>query len=92
MIVTFIQDPAARLDYQMTWADFLGTDTILTSSWASTPPGLVLEDIGILPGAKSTAVWCSGGVVGQVYMVTNHIVTADTRINEGSFKLNLLQR
>lgn len=78
----FTQDPNARLSYRHDWAapDSEGGpwlddgDTIVASTWACDDPALILEDGDIISGTQ-TVIFISGGVLGQTYVVTNHITT-----------------
>jgi hypothetical protein len=87
-----VKDPAATLDYQVDWTDWLGADTISASTWTlSAPAG------GLTTGAPSftgkiARVWLSGGTVGQVVRVTNQITTSIGRIDERSFNVRLVER
>lgn len=83
----FVHDPDAILPYYVNWASDDGTndggdsdtgwlqgDTIATSTWAADSDNITIET-----SSKTNTVatvWISGGVVGQRYELTNHIVTA----------------
>ena len=73
-----MKDPDAVLDYGFNWNvsgdSWLGSDTISTSTW-SVPNGLTEVQSGHSDG--TTYIRISGGTVGNVYSVVNHIVTAD---------------
>ena len=69
--------PSENLDYSFDWTSFLDGDTIADSQW--------VVQTGLTKGseastATATAVWLSGGTLGQVYRVTNTITTAGSRI------------
>ena len=40
----FIKDPDAVLDYQADWSDWLGDDTISSSSWESSGEELTIDN------------------------------------------------
>lgn len=77
----FIKDPAGTLDYSIDWADWLGDDSISSSSW-TVPSGLVLGTSQVSPTVATA--WLGGGTVGDSYYVTNHIVTAAGRVDDRS--------
>ncbi len=87
-----VKDPAASLDYQVDWTDWLGADVISASTWTvASPAG------GLSAGASSftdtaAKVWLSGGTAGQVVRVTNRITTSIGRIDERSFNVRLAER
>lgn len=72
-LATFTKDPDAKLPYTFNWADWLGDDTITSSTW-SVPVGINKDSDTKTP--LTTTVRLSGGTIGQTYEVTNHIVTA----------------
>src|SRR5579872_6203404 len=79
---------AQLADYTLDWTDRLlnGLDTIVTSSWASSDPGLNVagypSQIGVPP--ITTTVWLAGGGIGKSYIVTNTVTTALGRVMEQS--------
>lgn len=87
----YLKDPNAVLDYGFDWGTdgWLGADTIATSTW-TVPSGLTSEASS---NTTTTAtVWLSGGTAGQVYEVTNRIVTAAGRTDERSFTIRVENR
>jgi hypothetical protein len=89
---TFEKDPNARLDFAVSWTDWLGTDTISTSTWTA-DAGITIESTPApsLDGAK-TVVWLSGGTAGQSYQVTNRITTAAGRTDDRSLWIRVRER
>lgn len=76
MTTTFTKRAAEVLDFQIDWSDFLGADTISTSTWA--------VDAGLTKnsdthGTTTTTIWLSGGTANTNYKCTNTIVTASAR-------------
>lgn len=69
-----LKDPYADRGYGFEWLDWLGTDTIVSSSWEADPGISVLRS---LKTGSITMVWLSGGSDGQTYQVRNRIVTAN---------------
>lgn len=81
MPARFSKDPAAVLDYAVDWTDWLGADTISTSTWT------VSTGIAQVTTANTTTtatIWVSGGTAGRSYTLTNKIVTAGGRTDERS--------
>lgn len=75
------KDPAARALYGFDWAPLLsGGDTIVTSTWSSTPAGLTLED----PSHDDTtaSIFVLGGAVGERYCLVNRVESSLGRIDE----------
>lgn len=75
----FIKDPDAVLDYSIDWSDWLGSDTISTSTWE--------VDSGITEDSNSntdtvTTIWLSGGTAGKKYELTNRITTTGGRTDD----------
>jgi hypothetical protein len=79
-----IKDPDSVLDYTLDWSAWLGSDTILTSSF--------LVDTGLTKKSDSkttttTTVWLSGGTAGTNYGVTNRITTVSGRTADRTFSV-----
>ena len=73
VLKTYSQDPGADKDYGFDWSDFLGSDTVFTSTWVVSPAGPTLHSD--THDATGTAVWIKDVVVGERYVVTNKIVS-----------------
>ena len=84
------KDPSSILDYGVDWVDWLGSDTISTSSWGVTPAGLTAVSSNRV-GAVTT-VWLSGGTVGTTYSATNTIVTAAGRTDQRTLLVSIQDR
>lgn len=89
MMKRIIKDPAATLDYQMDWSEWLGEDTITASSW-TVPPELV--QVTHTHTDTAAVVWVSGGAAGSSYNLVNQITTAGGRIDERTLLLAVLER
>lgn len=89
MTTEYTKDPGAALDYGIDWDDWLGTDTIASSSW-TVPTGLTQDSDS--HDTTGTTVWLSGGTVGQFYLVTNHITTAGGRADERTIRIVVVDR
>lgn len=83
-------DPDETLDYTFNWAAFLAetgspADTIQSASWFVTPAGPLLSNQ--LNDATTATTFISGAMLGQVYVLTNRVVTAAGRTAERSVTL-----
>ena len=83
------------LSYVLDYTDWLGTDTISTSSWAissisgdSTP---LAADSNSKTTTKTTVV-LSAGTVGKIYTATNTIVTAGSLTEKRHFRVVVKNR
>lgn len=85
-------DPSAVLPYGCDWTAWLGTTSIVTSTWTITPAGPVLASSSYLDG--ETVVWVSGCTNGVTYTLTNRITTDGTpaRVDERSIVLVCRER
>ncbi len=79
-----VKDPDSTLDYGFDWAAWLGTDTIIASTWFS-DAGLTLT--GGAFDATKTTVWVAGGEEGVVYRLINRITTSQGRTDEKTLRL-----
>lgn len=82
------KDPSSIEPQGFDWTLYLaelGADTIVTSTYVATPTGLTLSGASIVTGALKTRITLAGGIVGQRYVVTNHIVTSSGVEDDRSF-------
>lgn len=86
---TYFKDPNALLDYTVDWSEWLGGDSITSSSWI-VPAGLVLTDESHT--THTATAWISGGTPPSSYRVTNRIVTAGGRSDDRSLTFRLEDR
>jgi len=86
---TFVKDPQAKLDYLVDWTQYLGVDTISSSSFSV---GAKLTKVSEGNDASMATVWLSGGAVGDVELVTNTITTTLGRTDERSFFVSVQNR
>ncbi len=86
---TATKDPVAKLDFGFDWSAWLGTDTILTSTWTA-DPGLILS--GPTFDGTKTSVWIEGGVAGDKLSATNHITTVAGRIDERTIVISIKEQ
>lgn len=85
----FEKDPNEVLDYSVNWTNWLGTDTISTSTW--------VVPTGITGGTESTTtvlatIWLSGGSTGSRYDLVNRIVTAGGRTADRTLSIDCRDR
>ena len=88
---TFLHDPNAKAVYGFDWSDWLterGT-TISTATW-TVPVGLT--KISSYATDTTSAVYISGGTAKTQYLVTCHIVCANSLEDDRSFFLNVKER
>lgn len=91
MALKFIgrKDPEDTDQFSIDWNLDLGADTILTSTWL-TPAGLTYNSDSHANGI--TTVTISGGTAGEVYELTNRIVTAGGRQRDRSVIVRVMSR
>ncbi len=91
-------DPDEKLDYSCDWSTFLDdggspSDTIATSSWSITDAG---SPAPVLSGQTNTTnsatTFVAGCTLGEVYRLSNKIVTAQGRTAERTITLRCEQR
>ncbi len=89
-------DPEERLDYTLDWSAFLDeagspSDTIASSSWSVLPASVGSPTQPLLSGETNTAAtatcFVANCTVGEVYRLTNRIVSAAGRTAERSLTL-----
>jgi hypothetical protein len=85
----FVKDPNATLDYLVNWVTWLGSDTILTSTWI-VPSGVT--KVSDSHSATAATIWLSGGTVGNDYELTNRIVTAAGRTEDRTITIQLREK
>jgi hypothetical protein len=85
----FIKDPNAVLDYPVDWSIFLGTDTILVSTWIVQTG---ITSVAETNSATSATIWLSGGTVGTKYALTNRIVTAGGRTEDRTIYVRIQEK
>lgn len=90
---SYEKDPNADLDYGFNWSDWLGTDTIDTSTWVLAPDAAPTLLHLSTHDTTTTTVWVDKGLTaGQVLRLTNHVVTAAGREDERSHTITLKDR
>jgi hypothetical protein len=84
----YIKDPAALKDYEQDWTDWLGDDTIATSTWII-PTGITKTLDTITPDNLKTIIWLSGGSMRNDYECYNTITTAGGRTDRAMIKIQI---
>ena len=79
MAQKWVKDADATLDYTVDWDDWLGSDTISTSTWTA-DSGITVDSS--TNTTTTTTVWLSGGTAGESYTALNRIVTAGGRTED----------
>lgn len=85
----FSKDPTSDLDYICDWSEWLGADTIESSTWQVPPE---LNNTGDDFNTSVTTIWLGAGVAGNTYTLTNTIVTVGGRTVERDIKLKVQER
>lgn len=84
-----IKDPNDVIDFQVTWATWLGTDTIATSTWI-VPTGITKDSD--TNTTTTTTIWLSGGTAGTTYELVNRITTAAGRTRDFTCVIKVQER
>lgn len=85
----FTKDPDGVLDYQIDWSDWLGTDTIVTSTWTV---GTGITKDSDTNTTTTATIWLSGGTAGTTYELTNEIVTTDGRTDNRTIYVTVKEK
>lgn len=87
------KDPQEVLDYVVDWEVRLDGDTIATSTWAISPvtASPLTKDSQSNTTTRATA-WLSGGLLDEIYEITNTIVTVGARTMEQTVRLRIKTR
>lgn len=86
----FVKDPNARLEWLFDWADWLADGETISTSSVTADDGLTVDTVS--HGGSSAVAWLSGGVAGATYRVTNHITTSETRADDRSIIVRVMDR
>lgn len=83
------KDPDEVTLFGVDWLDRLGSATITSSSWI-VPAGLTQASAGYTD--TQTTVKLSGGVLGNIYRVTNRITTSDGETLDQSIDVEIIEK
>ena len=93
--MTFLlKHPDATLDYAVDWGtDYLSGEALATSIWSVEPdePGGVAIASGAFDLLVAT-VTVSGGAIGNIYRLTNHVTTTDGNDDSRSIMVRVEKR
>jgi len=84
-----LKDPDSILDYVVDWSEWLGSDTVSSSTFTV---GTGLTKDSESNTTTTATVWVSGGTANSSYTVTNRIVTAGGRTADRSFVVKVVER
>ena len=91
VVRTFRKDPDAVLDFGLDWQEWLeSADVIASSAWTVAPTGLTTFSESF--DDTKTVVWCSGGLPGTTYTLSNRIATDDGRGDDRSIEIVVTER
>lgn len=85
------KDPDAIEDFQIDWSLWLGTETIVTSEWMATAP-LSISTSGLSSDSRRATALIGGGNEWRCYKVRNRVTTSGGRVNDQSFRLEMVQK
>lgn len=85
----YAKDPDSTVDYPFNWKAELGSDTIFTSQFLL-PDGMTL--VSESNTTNTATPFVSGGSVGQVYRITNRIVTIGGRTYDKTIYVLIQER
>ena len=92
-MTNFVKDPDAILDYSIDWSNWLGNDTIDTSTWVAESPLIIISASDVIDATNTiTTVFVSGGVVNNKYNLTNHIITAGGREDDRTITIIIKEK
>jgi hypothetical protein len=89
-IETFIKDPDAVLDYAMDWTDWLDDSETISSHTVTVDDGLTKDSDSESSGIVT--IWLSGGTANTTYNVVVHITTSDSRTDDRTFRVMVVNR
>ena len=91
MTLVQLKDPNSVLKYTHDWSDWLtGSEAIDTSVWSVSPSGLTIDSDS--ETTTTATVLLSAGNVGEVYLVTNRIVTDEPQTCDRSITVRVEER
>ncbi len=87
---TFIKDPDASLQYEVSWASWLAAGEEITSSEWIVPVGIT--EVSTANTETAATIRLSGGAAGQSYAVTNRITTNQGNTDDRTITLVVRDR
>lgn len=90
------KDPESRLDYQLTWGDWLPSgDTITASTWTAETISGDTDNLNVTSDEftdTTTTVTVNGGTEGNIYRLYNQITTNGGLIERRFFRVKVKSR
>ena len=87
----FQKQPAESIDYDVDYSEWLTTgDNVQSADVSVAPSGLVIDSTFI--NDPRIKIWISGGVDKVSYKVTVTMTTAEGRVKQDEFKINVKDR
>lgn len=87
----FVKDPQSVLDYVFDWSAWLAEGETITDSAVTVTSGDVEVD-STSETATAVTAWLSGGTLGTICAVTNHITTNSGREEDKTMRLRIANR
>lgn len=84
------KDPNAVLDWVFDWSNWLLAGETITTSTFATTAGITVNSSSNT--TTNTTVWLSGGNTGQIYSVTNTVVTTGGRTDDRTITIRVKNR
>jgi len=86
-----IKDPNAKLDYKISWAQWLPQgDAIAASTWVNVTAGITTSAAAFTDTA--TSIWIEDGTVDTIYSLTNRVTTDAGRIDDRTFTVLIQEK
>lgn len=86
-----LKDPDAVENYSISWSSWLaGTGILVASDWSVSD-----DSIHILSSSFTdtiSAVQVSGGIVSNIYLVTNHVTSSDGQSEDESIRITMYNK
>ena len=90
------KDPEARLDYQLTWGDWMPSGSVISAStWTAETISGDSDPLAITSNSftdTTTTVTVNGGTEGNIYRLYNQITTDGGLIERRFFRILIKQR
>lgn len=88
----FTKDPNATIDFTVRWSSWLASgDTISSSSWVL-PAGTTLVKTSESNNTTDAIIWLASGTLGEIYEITNRIVTAGGRKGDQTISILIKEK
>lgn len=89
-MATYYKDVDAVLDFGIDWSSWLDAGETISTSTYTVGTGITKDSDSNTTTAST--VWLSGGTEGSSYIITNEIVTSDSRTDQRSFTVKVVER